>query len=692
MRLSRCQLHEIAGATLVVGLTLWSWVLWRGIAWHGPWLKLMGRTLTAVFKAPVVGLDTPVSGIGIALLVLAFWGTGKAMVRLVGLEPAPWALIVLIGEVIWAMFVLILGSLGILVGPVLFGLVFITAAASIVLAVREHRSGISLGYPWTRIQVAEVMVVLFGVVPLILVLLQPTVFYDALTYHLALPKQYLAAGSTAPLPWHAYSYFPSYGEMLFTLGFSVGGQGAAQLLNALHWLVMVLLLRQLATDIAGQVAGAFTLVVAVLTPLPWIASAIVGIDTLLMGTTAAMLWAMLGIIRAIDADDAVALRRNLIAWACFCGFAAGLKYTSLLYVVAVAVAVLLPVGWRARRLIGCRSGLLALGTFVAVAGGWTLRNLITAGNPLYPSAVFGASLPGLALSALRADAHAVSWSGSIGSSVLAIITLPWRALFAAPAELELQYGAAAFVGGLLYVGIILLWMSRPNHRGLRLVGRFALGSLVAWALTFHMARFAVPALAAAVVLAGVGIAEAWERPKFLRAVAASTLIALGILNGSVIWRTAGNMSLGFAMLVEGATADAYLNRRARDRPIEVGAYPIIASMNRTLPDDARVLFIGEASSLYVDRSVIAPSWVDEHPLRKIVQAGASTEAIRRELHRLHVTHVLLRADELRRLDHVHGEPSVEPEAIEAILDDIGIRMASQSSPPVILFALRPQGS
>jgi len=57
------------------------------------------------------------------------------------------------------------------------------------------------------------LVLVFGAI-IIVALVHPTRFYAALTYHLALPRQYLLRNSIVPIPSISYSYFPEIAEML----------------------------------------------------------------------------------------------------------------------------------------------------------------------------------------------------------------------------------------------------------------------------------------------------------------------------------------------------------------------------------------------------------------------------------------------------------------------------------------------
>ncbi|RYG70072.1 hypothetical protein EON80_08575 [bacterium] len=59
--------------------------------------------------------------------------------------------------------------------------------------------------------------------------------YDSLTYHLAVPAQYLRAGKVVELPFDHHSYFPFTLEMLYALGLAAKGPVFAKLF---HWLML----------------------------------------------------------------------------------------------------------------------------------------------------------------------------------------------------------------------------------------------------------------------------------------------------------------------------------------------------------------------------------------------------------------------------------------------------------------------
>jgi hypothetical protein len=69
--------------------------------------------------------------------------------------------------------------------------------------------------------------------------LAPPFKWDALMYHLELPRRYLEAGGFVFIPWNPYWGHPQLAELLYTWGVALGGLEVAQLLG---WAFMVLLI------------------------------------------------------------------------------------------------------------------------------------------------------------------------------------------------------------------------------------------------------------------------------------------------------------------------------------------------------------------------------------------------------------------------------------------------------------------
>ncbi len=222
--------------------------------------------------------------------------------------------------------------------------------------------------------------------------------YDALSYHLELPREWFALGRIATLPHCAYSAFPNFVEAsslhLMTLVGQAAPHGLAlapQLLHSMMGVAAAVATGGLAATLAGNDArraswasgAGFVLLLGV----PWvIVTASLAYDemaVLLMAATAMLAW------HARDGVEGSGVPRGTsestgIAVGLALGAAVGAKLTAA-GMVAVPFAAWATVGGGAdgvRALV--RGAAWAGATMAVVLAPWLVRNAIDAGSPVFP--------------------------------------------------------------------------------------------------------------------------------------------------------------------------------------------------------------------------------------------------------------------------------------------------------------------
>ena len=230
--------------------------------------------------------------------------------------------------------------------------------------------------------------------------------YDALSYHLQLPKEW-AVGGLQPADHNVYSYLPGYveGAYLHLGQMMVGGSGgvvertlggdgiwvySCQMLHALLGIVAAVLCGRSAWAVASRSGAA-----AGTAKLAGIAAATISLSTGWvivcgslayneMGVVLLIAGAMLACVdRAADESGAAQLWLRAVGIGLLVGLATSCKPTAVLLVGPAAGVLMLGMLPRGKWIGAIVAG--SVGGIIAIAP-WLVRNAIASGNPVFPFA------------------------------------------------------------------------------------------------------------------------------------------------------------------------------------------------------------------------------------------------------------------------------------------------------------------
>lgn len=353
--------------------------------------------------------------------------------------------------------------------------------------------------------------------------------YDALSYHLQLPQEWIAAGRIWPVEHNVYSYLPGYVEAAFvhmaaltgapiTSGPDGVGHGllagdgsraiACQFLPALLAIVAAWLTARWARR--GLISLGFSPTTArdcgfaagslvILTPWVQVAGSLAYNETAVLALLAGAL------LVAGDAAMSAGLRTALAAW--LVGVACGAKPTAMLFAappVAILLAVTMPPKhWWKLAAPGILAG-------VATLAPWLIRNALAGGNPVFPAmtSLFGTAHWTAEQAARFAAGH--QFNGSLFDAARLLI-------LADPSDpagarhrglLHAQWGL--FLPLIALSGAAALFTVRTRRAGIVLIA--VLGSqLIAWLVATHVqSRFLLPVLIPGAGLMGLALAPLME--------------------------------------------------------------------------------------------------------------------------------------------------------------------------------------
>ena len=232
---------------------------------------------------------------------------------------------------------------------------------------------------------------------------------DSLTYHFALPKQFLAAGRMELVPRAAEGLTPLLPQMTYLLALGLGGEIGLTL-----W-----------TMVSGWMVSALLFVICRRTlGLNWSLAA-----ALLLLTTPAVLYgggtgqvevrlALFALAGAFAVSDAVRTGRMgyAVLAGLMAGFFAGGKYFGLLFAAACALPLLARRGWFRRTVV---YGLAVLGA----GSQWYGWNLYHTGDPIFPGLYAFLDIPDSAF--WDQEHNAYFWNVFVPGEISVPVNLLW---------------------------------------------------------------------------------------------------------------------------------------------------------------------------------------------------------------------------------------------------------------------------
>jgi len=447
--------------------------------------------------------------------------------------------------------------------------------------------------------------------------------YDVLEYHLEMPKEYWRQGAIAYAPHNVYASFPAAIEMHYLLAMIVLNNdldtaAVANFIHALFGVLTVFAAWCIARDWSAQSGLIAALAVGTANWLWYLSGlAYVELGMLFYALTATGL-----LLRFPQLKHP---RTALIVAGLLCGFACGCKYPAVLLVAVplAAACVLLDRGAVAQRTQSACLFTLAAGVAFSP---WMVKNAVATGNPVFPLAdsLFHARPAGWD------DASAARWER--GHEPAPDQRPPAAKLKATWVHIVADH-YQRFGPILLFLGLLgLAGRSRDAN------DRVLLGLLVfqwlAWSTLTHLyARFAIVLLVPLALLAGRCALSAGRA----RLATIGTLLTAGVL-----W----NLYFAYPLMRDecplGWPASALYEGRLPE-------FEYIGVVNRTLPDDARLLMLGDARAFYINRRVDYHVVFNRNPFAAAVRAARRPEDIIAWLHDRGYTHVLVHWGEISRL-------------------------------------------
>jgi hypothetical protein len=326
--------------------------------------------------------------------------------------------------------------------------------------------------------------------------LAPEIHYDALNYHLSVPKTYVDNHRVVDLSYISHSNFAHNVEMDFAFGLLLGGQRTAKLFHFTFGVLTALAIFVFCRDLFSPTIGVLAAVLFYTTPLVVWESTLAYVDLAVTfyffaATDAAVQWWRGG-------DDGW-----LIVSGSMAGFAVAAKLNGLLAVVPLGVSLVFIGLARYRHDVPkLAAQLLKFGVAALLsAGPWFGFTYRLTGNPIFPfyNAVFRSPLWPQTNTFLNFAEYGMS------RDLATLILLPWTMTFHSVAFTEAN--SNGLLGPVLLLPLCLIFLVQRIHKEIWLLAFLAAGSMVLWGMIVQFLRYILLAWPLICVIAAYAVAR-----------------------------------------------------------------------------------------------------------------------------------------------------------------------------------------
>ncbi len=446
--------------------------------------------------------------------------------------------------------------------------------------------------------------------------LLPETFYDSLNYFLGMPSFWLWNHGICDYPTHLLSGYFHGGSLFFLNGFVLAGTEGAKVLAALVLFGITLFCygwaKELGSPRAGVVAGT-----AVLTfPLLYLNAWAVRVDGLL---TFVLLLFFFSVEKGSSSKQGG--DRWIAAAGIFAGLALTIKPTAVVAIGAALTALL----WRdGFKVLKQKSWMVFAGVLAFEVGPWFLKNACFTGNAFFPYAISwmgGRQFPAWSYQRLL---HENQQFLPMDHGILSILNLPWRLTIPGA-------GDDQFIGPLLLAFLPFFLILRFKDPGLKFLGRTLLLSFVFGLYLSHMLRFSMPAFVMSFLILSVAF-ESFKEAGW-RILWVGTVIAGAFFCFPQYSSLSVTQYDGWGIWSGSETRQEYLDRKMGP------GYFMTQWCNENLPQNARLLVVGDAQVLYIQRPTYANSVFDEQFFAAAAREEKDPAGILLRLKKLGITHV-----------------------------------------------------
>ncbi|MFH1860982.1 MAG: glycosyltransferase family 39 protein [bacterium] len=501
----------------------------------------------------------------------------------------------------------------------------------------------------------------------------PTILFDSLVYHLAIPDIYNRNHGIVNIPHLVFANYPLNTEMLFVLAIILGGDTFAQLIHPLFGILTGLSIYVMTRDYFGARGGLYSALIFFSMPSVIFTMTFTFNDLALTYYIILAVYAMIHWIKQI----------HNICWltlsGIFAGLAMGTKYSGIICFSILLVTIIVTT----KRLSLKELFIFSLAASLPVLP-WLIKNFIFTGNPVYPFlyGIFGG----------------VNWDGfdvqrftqemsHYGPSCLGI----WRYL-SLPMFITCDWGTGDIpVGPIILLYLPFLFFIKNVDKTIKYLFSFCFLYFLFWVNTSMVIRFLFPCVALLCPIIGYIILNLQNRKRDEKQKA--DILRTPNLVFEIPIFIALILNIFTLCTAIGEHPNFYLGNKTMEEKL-LAAMPVknyyqaVRFINECLPQGSKVLFIGEPRRYYCEKDVLTSSELDTEIICRLVKESKDINQLIQRLKGLKITHILYNKHSLawlnKQFNCLHWENEAQKFRYETFMSSLSPVYASDN---VYLFQI-----
>lgn len=480
--------------------------------------------------------------------------------------------------------------------------------------------------------------------PLFANALVPPYNYDAVAYHLAIPKIFIQQNSINYISFIPYSNWPLETELLFTLSLLISSEEVAQLIT---WITLILVSlslfyfgRKWFNSEVGLVAA------AIFSSTPMVTT-LAGTGLIELPLTLYTLLAIMTFLEWLTSGE----RYNWILSAIFGGLAASTKLNGALVPLILGILlvyVILKRNQFKRLNIFVYYGLIA---FIVVSP-WYIKTWVQTGNPFWPflfDLLGGRNWDELGTEYLLGFIRLPNLTINVKNWLLGGYLLTFEAN---------KFGPYRVVLGPLYLIFIpfsipaLFKMDRKERRILSWLLLIGFLLYTVWFLQTHQTRFLMPASSIFALISAIGLYWLWNLgSRWWPTIVKTVLIGLFVYFNWITNPADRNQVKNSWPFLSG--------QMTRDQFLEsvIPGYEVFSFANDNLSDDAYLwMALYESRGYYLDQEYMWANPISQRDVR--LENFMDGSELAEELHQRGFTHIIFWTDQLETFSYIRYGPEL----------------------------------